>query len=143
VSELPHIPYGYEIVNGNPVIRKVESQKIITLFHEYLETKSMRAAAKKAGINKTHSSIGRIIESKVYVSDAFYPPILDEKIFNLAQEIRKENVVKQNRLNRPSLKENEKEIIVFKLNKPVKKYSDPYSEAEYIYSLIREEKVNE
>ena len=134
---MTHTPYGYIIVNGKAVIDEANAGRIITLYKEYVDCKSMRAAAKKAGIDKTHSMIGRFLKNEVYVGTEYYPPIIDEDIFAKAQEIRGNNAKSQNRMGayRPHPKA---EIGTFTIGKVTVQYDDPYKQAEYVYSQITE-----
>lgn len=43
----------------------------------------------KAGINKTHSVIGRILRNKVYIGTEYYPQIIDEDTFATLSLMRK------------------------------------------------------
>ena len=115
-KDMTHIPYGYRIKNGIAVVDQVDAERIKALYQEYIDCKSMRAAAKKAGIDKTHSVIGRILKNKVYLGTVYYPQIIDEDIFAKAQEIREHNVRSQNRIGiyRPHPKA---EIGAFKIRK--------------------------
>lgn len=134
---MTHTPYGYIIENGQAVIDESNAERVRMLFQEYIECKSMRAAAKKAGIDKTHSVIGRILKNKVYLGTSFYPKIIDEDIFVRAQEIRENNARSQNRIAvyRPHPKA---EIGTFIIGKIEAKYDDPYKQAVYAYSQIME-----
>ena len=136
-KDMTHIPYGYRIENGIAVVDEVDAERIKALYQEYIDCKSMRAAAKKAGIDKTHSVIGRILKNKVYLGTVHYPQIIDEDIFVKAQEIREHNVRSQNRIGiyRPHPKV---EIGAFKIRKIEEEYKDPYKQAEYAYGQIVE-----
>ena len=115
-KDMTHTPYGYRIKNGIAVVDEVDAERIKALYQEYIDCKSMRAASKKAGIDKTHSVIGRILKNKVYLGTVYYPQIIDEDIFAKAQEIREHNVISQNRIGiyRPHIKA---EIGAFKARK--------------------------
>ena len=136
-KDMTHTPYGYRIENGIAVVDEVDAERIKALYQEYIDCKSMRAAAKKAGIDKTHSVIGRFLKNKVYLGTAYYPQIIDEDIFTKVQEIREDNARSQNRIGtyRPHPKA---DIGVFMIRKIEEKYKDPYKQAEYAYSQILE-----
>ena len=136
-KDMTHTPYGYRIENGIAVVDGVDAERIKALYQEYIDCKSMRASAKKAGIDKTHSVIGRILKNKVYLGTVYYPQIIDDDIFAKAQEIREHNVRSQNRIGiyRPHPKA---EIGVFKIRTIEEKYKDPYKQAEYAYGQIVE-----
>lgn len=134
---MTHTPYGYIIENGKAVVDEQMAERVRTLFQEYIECGSMRAAAKKVGIDKTHSVIGRILKNQVYVGKEYYPQIVGEDTFAKAQEIRGNNAKSQNRIGayRPHLKA---EIGTFTIGKVEVQYEDPYKQAEYAYSKITE-----
>lgn len=136
-KDMTHIPYGYHIENGIAVVDEVDAERIKALYQEYIDCKSIIAAAKKAGIDKTHSVIGRFLKNKVYLGTAYYPQIIDEDIFTKVQEIREDNARNQNRIGiyRPHPKA---EIGAFKIRTIEEKYRDPYKQAEYAYSQIVE-----
>ena len=99
----------------------------------------MRAAAKTVRIDKTHSVIGRLLRNKVYLGTNYYPQIVNEEIFEKVQELRGSNAKSQNRIRKfeapPEL-----ELKDYKLDKVEEKYTDPYQQAEYAYSMIEEDK---
>ena len=68
---MTHVPYGYKIEAGVATFND-DAAAIRKLFTNFIECKSMRAAAKTAGINKTHSVIGRIIKNEIYLGTDFY-----------------------------------------------------------------------
>lgn len=135
---MTHTPFGYKVVNAEAVIDESISEKIRQLYREYLSCGSMSAAARKVGINKTHSVIGRILRNVNYLGNDYYPQIVDEELFNKVQELRKNNAKSQNRIR--DFKEPESVILKnYKLGKVEEKYTDPYKQAEYAYSIIEEE----
>lgn len=136
-ESMTHTPFGYIIENGKAVIDEINAEKVRRLFHEYIKCGSMRAAAKKAGIDKTHSMIGRLLKNKVYVGTEYYPQIVDEGIFAKAQEIRESNARSQNRIREYKIPP-KAEIGTFSIGRVMKKYDDPYKQAEYAYSQITE-----
>lgn len=134
---MTHTPFGYIIEDGKAVIDETNAEKVRKLFHEYMECGSMRVAAKKAGIDKTHSMIGRFLKNKVYVGTEYYPQIVDENTFAKVQEIRESNARSQNRIREYKVPP-KAEIGTFAIGKVTKKYDDPYKQAEYAYSQITE-----
>ncbi len=135
---MSHVPYGYVIENGRAKIDETSACKLRILFEEYIECKSMRSAAVKAQIKKTHSVIGRLIKNKVYLGTEYYPQIIDEETFNKAQELRQDNAIKQNRIRPYKQDEPVPMFFNFSLDKVETKYDDPYKQAEYAYSQIKE-----
>lgn len=136
---MTHTPYGYKIINAQAVVDEPIAEKVRQLFVEYLESGSMRAAAMKVGIDKTHSVIGRLLRNKVYLGTDYYPQIVDEEIFEKVQELRGSNAKSQNRIREfeapPELK-----LKDYKLDKVEEKHTDPYKQAEYAYTMIEEDK---
>ena len=135
---MTHTPYGYRIENAAAAIDEPAAEKIRQLYREYLECGSMRAAAMKVGIDKTHSVIGRLLNNKVYLGTDYYPQIVDEEIFEKVQELRGSNARSQNRIREYEAPP-ELELKDYKLGKVEEKYTDPYKQAEYAYSMIEEE----
>ena len=136
---MTHTPYGYKIINAQAVIDEPIAEKVRQLYAKYLESGSMRAAAKTVGIEKTHSVIGRLLRNKVYLETNYYPQIVDEEIFEKVQELRSSNAKSQNRI-REFEAPPELELKDYKLDKVEEKYTDPYQQAEYAYSMIEEDK---
>ena len=62
---MSHVPYGYKIENGIAYIDEPVAEKIRALFQSFIACKSMRAAAAKVGIEKTHSVVGRLIKNDI------------------------------------------------------------------------------
>ena len=78
---MTHTPYGYKIEKGQAVIDESIAEKVRQLFIEFLNCGSMRAAAVKVGIDKTHSVIGRLLRNEVYLGDEYYPQLIDDELF--------------------------------------------------------------
>lgn len=135
---MTHTPYGYRIENAAAVIDEPAAEKIRQLYREYLESGSMRAATTKVGIEKTHSVIGRLLKNEVYLGTDYYPQIVDEEIFEKVQELRDSNAKSQNRIREFEVPP-ELDLKDYKLDRVEEKYTDPYKQAEYAYSMIEEE----
>lgn len=133
-----HVPYGYKIEDGVAVIDEPIAETIRALFQNFIECKSMMAAAKAAKIEKTHSVIGRIIKNKVYIGTDYYPQMIDEETFYKAQDVRNNNARSQKRLHRYKEKEQPAGTLEFRLGKVEKRFEDPYQQAQYVYSQIQE-----
>lgn len=135
---MTHVPYGYRIVDGIAIIEETEAEKVKILFEEYLRSKSMMAAAKYAGIKKTHSSIGRILKNRVYIGSDFYPSIIDKEIFSKVQALRNKNAIDQNRKKSKNKIENTLVSFEYIIKKIDEKFDNPFKQAEYAYSQIEE-----
>lgn len=132
-------PFGYQIENGKAVIDDTAAEQIRTLFGAYLSGGSLDTAAKKAGIEASHASTGRILRNQRYLGDEYYPAIIEPDMFAAAQEERIRRAEKLGRIREPK---EEKEIsfpTVFRINKAKKQFDDPFKQAEYAYSLIKME----
>lgn len=135
-----HTPYGYKIENGQAVIDEPVAEKVRQLFVEFLKCGSMRAAAIKAGIEKTHSVIGRLLKNEVYLGDEYYPQIIEDEIFRKVQELRNSNAKNQNRIRDYIKQASVAEEAQYRIGKVQQRYENPYLQAEYTYGLIEEEK---
>lgn len=137
---MTHTPYGYKIEKGQAAIDDPVAEKVRQLFVEFLNCGSMRAAAVKVGIEKTHSVIGRLLKNKVYLGDEYYPQLIDEETFCKVQELRNSNARSQNRI-RDYIKQGPVvDGIKYRIGKVQQRYENPYQQAEYAYGLIEEEK---
>ena len=135
---MSHVPYGYKIENGIAYIDEPVAEKIRALFQNFIECKSMRAAADKVGIEKTHSVVGRLIKNDIYLGTEFYPQIIDDETFYKANEIRSNNAKNQNRIRELTPGSPTPTDFNFKIGNVEIKYEDPYQQAEYAYGLIKE-----
>lgn len=132
---------GYKIIDGEIVKNAEEAVKVLNIFIGYREGKALRVLAKEYGYKTSHSSIRRILQNKKYIGDEYYPKIVDKLLFD---EVNNKLEETKNKLRRKNInKKEEKEVIVkYTMGKKEKIFSDPYEEASYIYSLIKEESVN-
>ena len=137
---MTHTPYGYKIEKGEAVIDESIAEKVRQLFIEFLNCGSMRAAAVKVGIDKTHSVIGRLLRNEVYLGDEYYPQLIDDELFQKVQEQRNSNARSQNRIRDYIKQTPVAENIQYRIGKVQQRYENPYQQAEYAYGLIEEEK---
>lgn len=86
---MAHTPYGYIIKGGKAETDTIKALQVKTLFEEYVAGSSLQAAGVKSGIQKAHSSLGRIIDMPCYRGDDFYPAIVSNELWNKAREERK------------------------------------------------------
>ena len=131
-----HTPYGYKIENGKAIIDPVASVKLGLLFKTYLNGDALGAAAKKAGINTPHSSIGRMLKNKHYLGDDYYPSIIERDVYEAAQQERIKRAEKLGRIREPKQSEKITYPTVFQMSKSDKQFDDPFEQAEYAYSLL-------
>ena len=78
--------YGYDIINGKAVVNQEEAANVVDLYEGYLEGLSMAKAG--AMIPRTQVSIGHMLENRQYLGTDFYPPIVDQKLFERVQDAR-------------------------------------------------------
>jgi hypothetical protein len=136
---MAHTPYGYRIENGIAVIDEEKADKVRLLYESYLSGLSLSAAAKKAGIKAHHGSIARLLKNECYLGDGYYPAIIDKETYEKAEAEMVGRAKKLGRIFEP--KEEYKPTVskLFIMEHIVSKHTNPFKQAEYIYSLIRSE----
>ena len=72
--------FGYKMENGNAIIQEQEAEMIRQIFQNYLSGMSLKNSAIAAGMPMAHSRVKNILHQKCYISDDFYPAIVDEQI---------------------------------------------------------------
>lgn len=95
-----HTPFGYRIENGIAVIDEESAAKLRRLYENYLSGMSLKTAAAKAGIETYHGTAKRLLMTKHYLGDDFYPAIIDKATFNRAQEELMKRASALGRLNK-------------------------------------------
>ena len=133
-----HVPYGYRIEDGKALPDETAAASLKEFFNEYLACGSMRAAAKSSGIEKTHSVLARLLRNTTYLGTDFYPRLIDDETFQRVQELRSEVAQKLGRVYENKPKERKRESLRFEIEKVEKKYQDPYEQARYAYTQIKE-----
>jgi hypothetical protein len=137
-----HTPYGYRIENGKAVIDEEKSKQIRLLFEAYLSGDSLATAAKKASIKAFHAGIGNILKNKRYVGDNFYPAIIDKTRFEAAELERLNRAKKLGRVWEKKESIGSPAPTSFFIAEGIKKFDDPFKQAEYAYNLIETEVKN-
>lgn len=136
---MSHIPYGYRIENGKAVIDEEKADQVRRLYEGYLTGLTYLAAGEAAGLRLYHSGAKKMMQNKYYLGDNFYPAIIQKEIFDAAES---ERINRQKKLGRvfddrpPKVR---KAAIGFTMPKVQIKYDDPFTQAEYVYSLIESE----
>ena len=136
-----HTPYGYEINDGRAVINEEQAANIRQICNNYLSGMSFKKAAAMAGLVMSHCGVKQLMLNKRYLGNNFYPAILDEET---VQKVKDERIRRETKLGRKRQegKCRESKVIIFtKFTSPkvLRKYKDPIRQAEYAYSLIRNE----
>ena len=134
-----HTQFGYKIENGKAVIDKEAAAKVQKLFTNYLCGISLLTAAKAAGLDIQHSSAKRMILTKHYIGDNFYPAIIDKRTFEKAADELKFRATKLGRNNLYKEPAKKKIPVQFHIRDIEKYYDNPKKQAEYLYSLIESE----
>ena len=73
------IPYGYRIINGEAVIDRPESSRLLFFYKEFLTGNTLSAAAEKAGLTCSHSTLPLFLKRKEYTGTEFYPAIITKE----------------------------------------------------------------
>lgn len=137
---MAHLSYGYVIKNGELYVDEEKAHKVRELFDAYVSGLSLQAAADKAKLGLSHASAGKMLRNKRYLGDEYYPPLIDAATFKKAEEIRMARTEALGR-NRTSEKSTTSNIASsFVVPKVERRFTDPFKQAEYIYSKIKEEK---
>ena len=134
-----HVPYGYRIKDGVGVICEEEAENIRKIYEMYLSGMGLQAIAEALGLKLFHGGVSRIIDNKKYLGTAFYPKIVDEELFNKAAEEKERRAVRLKRTDRIKVIEKAPVEYAFTMAKPTDKHDDPFMQAAYLYSLIRNE----
>ena len=135
-----HTPYGYRIENGSAVVCEEQAEQICGIYRGYLGGLSLEAAAKEAGLTVSHASVKRMLRTRHYLGDEFYPAIIDQETFDAFETERKR---REAALGRDNRKRKTVDAIpaptVFRRTTAAQVFSDPYRQAEYLYGLIESE----
>lgn len=140
---MPHIPYGYKIVEGKAVVDQMEASKLKELFNAYLSGLSLMDAAEKAGIKRYHATIARMLTNKRYLGDEYYPKIIDRDTFYKVEDEKIRRAKMLGRIWDDKPKEEVNKSFRFSMPTPEELYDDPFKQAEYAYSLIESEVIHD
>ena len=133
--------FGYITENGKAVIVPEEAEMIRNTAKNYLDGASFVEAAEKSGLKRQHGTIRHMLQNSNYLGTDFYPPILDEQIFYAVQIERNRRMGWFDR-DTKTRKIPDPVPVRTKFRMPSgieRKFEDPLSQAEYIYSLIESE----
>lgn len=138
---MAHIPYGYMIKNGRAVIDEETANRVKKLFTAYLSGLSLMDAAQQAGIKRCHTSIARMLTCMRYLGDGFYPALIDEDIFKQAEAERMKRARMLGRIYDSATPKTVPVRMRFTAPSPETLHEDPFTQAEYAYSLIESEVI--
>lgn len=134
-----HIPYGYRIEDGKAVVDEVQAEQVRAFFKEYISGKALKAAAEEVGLKIFHGSAGRMLRNTHYLGDDYYPAIIDQELFDKAEEERLSRAKQLGRVRELKSKEMPVVPLHFTMGRQTKIIYDPFEQAEYAYSLIESE----
>lgn len=134
-----HIPYGYRIEDGKAVVDEVEAAVVREFFSCYISGMALMKAAEKVGLKLYHGSAGRMLRNKKYLGDDYYPAIIDQEIFDKAEEIRMNRARKLGRVRELQAEQERKFPSKFWMPAVKNIYKNPFEQAAYAYSLIESE----
>lgn len=133
------IKFGYKVENGKMLIHEEEAEIVRNVFDAYLSGMALKEIGEKLGFSNVHGAAGGILKCRKYLGDDIYPKIIDEDVFQKAQELRHEKAVNLGRYGRKSKKDEPIVVKNFVLASPKENYKNPVKKAEYLYGLIRKE----
>lgn len=81
-----------------------------------------------------------MLRNKRFLGDGYYPPIIDAVTFDKAEEIRTARAAALGRTKKLKNPPRPKAAASFVMPKVECKFTDPFKQAEYVYSKIEEEK---
>ncbi len=131
-----HIPYGYRIENGMAVIDEKQVEQVRGLFEGYISGLTLTAAAEKAGLKLFHGSAGRMLRNRKYLGDDYYLAIVDRVTFSKAEDERLKRAKALGRVYETIEPIKAENPMSFTIPKVQDKYTNPFQQAEYAYSLI-------
>jgi hypothetical protein len=135
------IPYGYRIEDGKAVVDEEQVVRIREFFNAYISGMALTVAAETAGLKLHHGCAGRMLRNTRYLGDAYYPAIIDKEIFEKAEAKRMEKARSLGRIRELNDQKTPECVTRFKMPKVIDKFTDPFKQAEYAYSLIESEVV--
>lgn len=137
---MAYIPYGYKIQDGVVTVDEKAAGQVKVFFEKYISGLSLTVAGEQAGIEKTHSVMGRILKNVLYLGNDIYPAIIDKEIFDKAEEVRNKRAKDLGRIVELAAFTSPSPIERFKMRKADGRLpDDPVTRAEYLYSLIESE----
>lgn len=136
---MAHIPVGDKIVDGCAGVDEMAAEQIRATYRYYFEGKSLVDAAKGAGFKMNHASVKRMLSNKKYLGTDYYPQIIDEETQIRFLEELPRRAGNLGRLDRKCKEHNKTVPTAFYFKPADLTFSDPFEQAEYIYSLTESE----
>ena len=85
---MAYIPYGYKIQDGVVTVDEKAAGQVKVFFEKYISGLSLTVAGEQAGIDKTHSVMGRILKNVNYLGNDTYPAIIDKDIQEIIEKLQ-------------------------------------------------------
>ena len=126
-------------INGAAFIDEVQAAQVRGIYEAYLSGKGYMDAAKSVGLEMFHSSVKRMLQTRYYLGDDFYPAIIDQETFDAAEAERLRRMKALGRKGGQKPKAEKPIPTKFHMTAVRQKYRDPYKQAAYVYSLIESE----
>jgi hypothetical protein len=137
---MAYVPYGYTITDGVITVDEKAAGQVKEFFEKYISGLSLTVAGEQAGIEKTHSVMGRILKNTHYFGNDIYPAIIDKEIFDKAEEVRNKRAKDLGRIVELAAFTSPSPIERFKMIKADRRLPDDHvTRAEHLYSLIESE----
>lgn len=133
---MSHVPFGYRIENGKAVIDEKKAAQVRKLYEGYISGIAYMPASEAAGLKIYHTGAKKMMQNKHYLGDDYYPAIIDKETFDAAEAERVKRQAKLGRVFDDKPAKVSKIATGFTMPKVLKKYDDPFKQAEYAYSLI-------
>jgi hypothetical protein len=130
------IPYGYRIEDGLAIADESESKALQQAFEFYLKGDSLQVISDKLGINHSHSGMLNLLADKRYLGTDFYPSLINKELFD---QVQKEHQKRKQLHSRPLLPVKPIKVCAdFEMEPIMRRLDDPYAQAQYVYTLIKE-----
>ncbi len=132
---MAHIPYGYIISEGKAQIDPSCAENLVQFLKKYLGGLSIEEAGCHIPLGRT--SLGKILQNKVYLGDDYYPRIIDAEMFAMVQEERRRRYEAHGCPSKATPLDTVPIRTSFRMKKIKEKYADPKRQAEYVYKQIK------
>lgn len=87
---MAHIPYGYRIRGGRAEPVPEDMERVRIFIELYLSGLSIDKANEAAQIPLSATSLRHLLKNRIYLGDDYYPPMIDEELFDqVAEEMEK------------------------------------------------------
>lgn len=131
------IPYGYRYKQGKYIVDELAAEKIRSLFQAYLRCNSMKEAAKISSFEGNYSKVRKVLGNEIYVGNEKFPQIVEQEVYDRTKKLRTSIGEKYHKFRARKI-EKKYFPVAFKVECISNQFEDPYQQAQYIYTLIKE-----